>query len=469
MLRDAIQELPDRCREMVRLLFYHQPPLPYKEVADRLGLAEGSIGFIRGRCLKKLRVQARRYGILTMAVDPLTAPAAELEDPAAWIARLGELSDEKDRRDFFSSHPRAHLPSTAEKLHAEVLRLAYVDLKRAERLAEAADWLAEVLHNESARAFSLRSRGHVYFAQGRHPQALECYEAAIALLERLGHELDIGRTLTSGLQALIYLGRYDQAFEWAEQARAIFDRHGDQLRLARLASNMGNILYRQDRHAEALEYYEKAREPLSRLGEPRDLAAVLSNMAVCCTSLGRFTDAVAHYEAARDHCVRHELPLLVAAADYNIAYLHYLRGDYIRAMRLYRVSRAHAEQASDFYHVALCDLDESEMCLELNLTDEGAQLARQAASRFEQFGMNYERAKAVVNQAMAASHSGDLERALQLLRLARPLFETEQNQVWPAIIDLVSGHFAISARPLYASAASFAQGCAIPLRLVDAR
>ncbi|HEX5226543.1 MAG TPA: sigma-70 family RNA polymerase sigma factor [Bryobacteraceae bacterium] len=55
MLRDALLDLPPRCQEMVRLLFYHQPPLPYKEVAERLGLAEGSIGFIRGRCLKKLR------------------------------------------------------------------------------------------------------------------------------------------------------------------------------------------------------------------------------------------------------------------------------------------------------------------------------------------------------------------------------------------------------------------------------
>jgi RNA polymerase sigma factor (sigma-70 family) len=62
MLRDAIEELPERCREMVRLLFYRQPPLPYKEVADRLGLAEGSIGFIRGRCLKKLRTALENMG-----------------------------------------------------------------------------------------------------------------------------------------------------------------------------------------------------------------------------------------------------------------------------------------------------------------------------------------------------------------------------------------------------------------------
>jgi RNA polymerase sigma factor (sigma-70 family) len=53
-LRDAIRMLPPRCQEMIRLLFYEDPPLAYAEVARRLGLATGSIGFIRGRCLKKL-------------------------------------------------------------------------------------------------------------------------------------------------------------------------------------------------------------------------------------------------------------------------------------------------------------------------------------------------------------------------------------------------------------------------------
>lgn len=54
-VRDAIGRLPARCAEMIRLLFYQQPPLPYAEVARRLGVATGSIGFIRGRCLKRLQ------------------------------------------------------------------------------------------------------------------------------------------------------------------------------------------------------------------------------------------------------------------------------------------------------------------------------------------------------------------------------------------------------------------------------
>ena len=62
MLREALGELPPRCREMVRMLFFEQPALPYKDIAERLGLAEGSIGFIRGRCLKKLRTALKQMG-----------------------------------------------------------------------------------------------------------------------------------------------------------------------------------------------------------------------------------------------------------------------------------------------------------------------------------------------------------------------------------------------------------------------
>jgi len=54
-LRDAIARLPARCQEMIRMLFYQEPQVSYRDVAQRLGLATGSIGFIRGRCLKRLQ------------------------------------------------------------------------------------------------------------------------------------------------------------------------------------------------------------------------------------------------------------------------------------------------------------------------------------------------------------------------------------------------------------------------------
>ena len=62
MVREAVGQLPPRCREMIELLFFEHPPVPYNEVARRLKLATGSIGFIRGRCLKRLKKLLQEKG-----------------------------------------------------------------------------------------------------------------------------------------------------------------------------------------------------------------------------------------------------------------------------------------------------------------------------------------------------------------------------------------------------------------------
>lgn len=55
-LRTAFSQLPDRCRELLALLTA-DPPIPYAEIAERLGMAIGGIGPTRQRCLDKLRQQ----------------------------------------------------------------------------------------------------------------------------------------------------------------------------------------------------------------------------------------------------------------------------------------------------------------------------------------------------------------------------------------------------------------------------
>ena len=62
LVREAIGRLPGRCQEIIKLLFYEEPPVPYRDLAKRLGLATGSIGFIRGRCLVRLQRALERLG-----------------------------------------------------------------------------------------------------------------------------------------------------------------------------------------------------------------------------------------------------------------------------------------------------------------------------------------------------------------------------------------------------------------------
>ncbi|MGD0214113.1 MAG: sigma-70 family RNA polymerase sigma factor [Terriglobales bacterium] len=62
ILRDAISGLPKKCEQMVRLLFFEIPPRPYEDIAEQLGMATGSIGAIRGRCLAQLKKQLEKRG-----------------------------------------------------------------------------------------------------------------------------------------------------------------------------------------------------------------------------------------------------------------------------------------------------------------------------------------------------------------------------------------------------------------------
>src|SRR5258705_12253273 len=55
MLREAMGVLSPQCRRLVELLFFETPPRPYADVAAELGLALGSIGFTRQKCIERLR------------------------------------------------------------------------------------------------------------------------------------------------------------------------------------------------------------------------------------------------------------------------------------------------------------------------------------------------------------------------------------------------------------------------------
>ena len=64
MLREAMATLTPQCRRLVELLFFESPSRPYTEVASELGLAVGSIGFTRQKCLERLRGQLEELGFI---------------------------------------------------------------------------------------------------------------------------------------------------------------------------------------------------------------------------------------------------------------------------------------------------------------------------------------------------------------------------------------------------------------------
>jgi CHAT domain-containing protein len=352
------------------------------------------------------------------------------------LKELVELNDEASQAEFVWQNQILLQPDVVTHLTEQVREQVRVEVSRALRIANVALKIANQLGDHESRARALRAKANVLYAKGEHPAAVELHEQAVSLFEAANNANEVARTLSGSIQPMLLMGDYNRAFAAGDRARQIFASEGNTWRLARLEINIGNIYYRQDRFAEALACYERAYQGLPAKQDPEGVAAVLSNMATCYISLNAFPKALDAYQQARRFCEQHNMPLLVTQADYNIAYLHYLRGEYSRAIEMLRATRINAKKIGDGYHHALCNLDLSELYLELNLSSEAADLAQQGYEGFRKLGMQYESAKCLAFSAMAASQKGHAFEGIKLFSEAREMFVEEKNGAWPSLIDL---------------------------------
>ncbi len=390
-------------------------------------------------------------------------------------AELGGLSDETSRQAFLERSPELLQTAVVADLAEAVRRRLRVDVPDAFRLAEAAVAVARQLGDDDSMGLSMRAKANAFWFMGQCKSAVELYREAALRFEKTGNMNEVGRTLSTSIQSLALLGEYESAFLAASRARDIFSGLGDTLRIARLEINVANIYHRKNQFTEALAAYKRAYELLLPHNDSEAAGVALHNIAVCLIALDDFPGALDAFRQMRDFCRGQNMPLLESQADYNIAYLFWLRGEYAHALELLRASRESCRKNNDKYHFGLCDLDQSEIYLELGLVEEAAEMAQKSFEQFQELGMNYEAARSLVNLAIAAGLEGHISRSRELFAKAKEMFAGEKNKVWPSLLDLYQalmlfneGSFA-DARRLCEEALEFFVSASMPSKQVLCR
>ncbi len=390
---------------------------------------------------------------------------AQLEEICSELARL---PGDAQRQSILARAPQFVTRQVVTELDDAVRAAVRVDVRKALELAEAALAIARQLGDREALALAWRAKANALWFMGDCKSAVELFEQAGDLFEQAGNRNEVARTLSSSIQSFALLGEYENAFAAAEKARTIFTDLGETWRNARLDINVANIFHRQNRYTEALAAYERAYQELLPHRDAEATGVALHNMAVCLIALDDFNRAFETYRRVREFCRQYEMPLLVLQADYNVAFLYYLQGDYTKALELLSSTRGACLQSGDTYHLGLCDLDQSEIYLELGLVEEAAEMAQKSFEHFERLGMGFESARSLTNLAIAASLQDDRHRALALFARAKDMVQGENNQVWPNVIDLYralvlleQGEFS-EARSLSLSTAAFFRSARMP-------
>jgi CHAT domain-containing protein len=383
----------------------------------------------------KTRAKAKTPVAASSGEPAASKPAEKPTISDEILSKLSDITDDRSRAAFLR-RSKLFRASAVLELNAATQKEFRVNSVKAMSLAEAAILVARSLGKNELSAQSYRMKANVLAAGGEYQASIELYDAALALFEKTADYEGVARTLAAAIQPQILLGAYEQAFAAAEKAKTIFLRLGDTRRLARLDNNIGNIYHRQDRFDEALTYYLQAYQQLLPHGDTEELAISLNNISMCLITMNDFEQALATYGRAKQMLQGHDLPLTLLITDYNIAYLHYLRGNYRLAIKMLKDARKAAEEIKYSYLVALCYLDLSEIYVELNLSAEVHDIAKEGFALFSQLDIGYEAAKILANEAIALGQEGKSRAALELFEQAKPLFVREKNSVWPSLIDL---------------------------------
>jgi CHAT domain-containing protein/tetratricopeptide (TPR) repeat protein len=339
-------------------------------------------------------------------------------------------------------------------------------------LAQAALHLARRTNHQSLLIEALHLMGRSLSANEEFEKAIPFYRQVISGLEDIGDVKQAARLRLALIGVLLNADRYAEAFEVAGVAEDLFEAQHDETGLARLYHNIANIYHRTDDHTRAYQYYLKAYRMFDALGDNRALAHSCFNLGNVLGNIDRFEESDEMY--ARSIHLSQQLGMtdLWTQASYNRTYLQYSRGRYSAALEGFSRLRQEFEAAGSLRHFSLCDLDEAEIYLQLNLSRDAATLASRAAAQFETLGLRYEQAKATAFYGVALMQQGSLSDAFEVFLFSQRVFELDNNRYWIGLLDLyrAEAHLSLQqyneAHVLASQAKSVFEELAIPSRKI---
>ena len=317
-------------------------------------------------------------------------------------------------------------------------------------LAQRALSLASGTTDSAVQTEAHRMMAYALNANEQYEDSIRHYQLALESLDATEGKEDLAaRTRLGLIGALLMIGRYPEAIQTGELAHQWFLSAGDEGGLAKLYTNLGNVYHRLDDHTRSVEYHAKAKGVFKANGDKRALALSMLNMANSLSALDRFAESDRHYLGAERLSRQMDVPELLIQAKYNHAYLHFLRGRFSDALKMFAGLRQQFMTQQSLRYAALCDLDEAEIYLHLNVSSDAAMLSQRAIESFTKLAMRYEQAKAAVFLGIALAQQSELTEAHGVFRKAQLLFEEERNEYWIALLDLYRAEIYFSLRRLW--------------------
>ncbi|MCX5855124.1 MAG: CHAT domain-containing protein [Deltaproteobacteria bacterium] len=206
---------------------------------------------------------------------------------------------------------------------------------------------AQPQQEEWNKAVTLFNEGQKHINHSDFRGAIEKYEKALSLFQKLGEKRASGAVL--GGLGLTYrnLGDYQKAIIYYDQAITIADEIGDKKSKAAYLVNLGVTYSNLKDHHKVIDCYGQAVVIYEEIGDKKNEGIWLGFLGETCISMGNYRKAIEHYEKAlaiaedvgdkegKRHCLG------------NIGVAYHNLGDYRKALSYSERAAAIAEKLGD--------------------------------------------------------------------------------------------------------------------------
>ncbi len=355
---------------------------------DRLAIYEG-LGDI---CLATgdLRQAIENYNMLTAS----DAPNFEPKDKARLWLKIGRVHQKRaEYNEALACFDLAKSFVQGEKGFEELARIRVARagvLYQRSQYKEALTELEEIFSMGDSdteylgEAHTVAGAVCAKFAQ--FDRAMEHYNKALGIWERLGTLFSVARVNNNIGTVHFMKGDYDLALKYFEQSRDFYERVGDVLDRSQLLNNIGSIYNNICQWDKSLEYFAEALSILTRLGNRHVAGVVLANIGSALLKKGSLDEAFEKFQKAQIMVGEFGDLYGLGMVNTDLARYYLAKGDQGRALDC--VEQAEASAGKGNLQEVLLDAKQVrvELLIEQARIDEARELAQAAVGEAQRIG-----------------------------------------------------------------------------------
>jgi tetratricopeptide (TPR) repeat protein/two-component SAPR family response regulator len=276
-------------------------------LADRIDYLQGAIrARVRAAvCLDLLGEYDRAQEILITALES-SSKLPDSVDTAYLYKQLGLVRARRGHfQEAFEHFDRAiGMAQGNDALIADLTICRAIVHRRTGQLTEALEGfetalaILEKIGGEEGISIVLSNMGNVYGERGQFAKALECFYRSHAIAEKTGDQ----RALESALQGIgiscYYVGDNANALDYLARALRLSELLGHSEMAASSANNLGMVYLRMRHYASALKYYMLSLSIRQAAGDIRGEAFVIANIGEFYETIDDLEQAIEYFRRA---------------------------------------------------------------------------------------------------------------------------------------------------------------------------